>query len=149
MVYRTTIEGSRGFWRTGIMIACIFALVAIAFRSVVGLPRDEFFVGTILSAWCLGYSILFCGLRFGNMLPGRSILAWLGRISFSVYLLHPFLIALGVFLGASELSLVAFTVIATTALSTVTYRFVEMPAIAIGRNVISSRRTTGAVTVKD
>jgi peptidoglycan/LPS O-acetylase OafA/YrhL len=65
-------------------------------------------------------------------------LTWLGQVSYSLYLVHPLVIWVVPHTPVPILTLVAWTM-TTIALSAVTYRSVEAPAIALGRRLTVRR----------
>jgi peptidoglycan/LPS O-acetylase OafA/YrhL len=83
------------------------------------------------TAWIAAYAVF--GMSFWKRWSGEIArrLAWVGLISYSVYLLHPLVIELG-FGTDSWLTLVIWTVLVLGA-SAFTYRFVERPAIMNAR----------------
>ncbi len=62
-------------------------------------------------------------------------LQWLGRASFSVYLFHPFVLAVLVPRLWPAWRLIPVLMAGSFALSYLTHRFVELPAIALGRAI--------------
>jgi peptidoglycan/LPS O-acetylase OafA/YrhL len=116
---------------------------------------------TMAKGYGVGYEIRFA-IWFALLLLGLSlaplrvlvnpVTGFLGRISYSVYLLHWFVLALGG-LGAyviwvpQALQSTAVTVLvfaATAALSTATYHAVEKPFIQLGSYIIRRRRLRAA-----
>jgi peptidoglycan/LPS O-acetylase OafA/YrhL len=94
------------------------------------------------------FSLFLAGLTFGVGLAARHLavprwLAWLGLISYSVYLLHPLLLELLYHLVlrghhysyAARLGMTAVFVLVLIALSSVTYLLVERPMQNVGRRV--------------
>jgi peptidoglycan/LPS O-acetylase OafA/YrhL len=69
-------------------------------------------------------------------------LTWLGAISYSIYLVHPFFLewaAHTVSLGARfDPGVFALYILATLALSSLSYRLIEKPSVGLGR-ALSSR----------
>lgn len=138
LVFRHISGHSDERMRICFLSIAVFVLIAIAFRIENGMPRDRFLPQTILAAWAVGYGVFFFGVLFGEKLPGRMVFAWLGRISYSVYLTHSFLIMLGVMAGFSSWTLVFFVIMATCTVSTLTYHLVELPTIRVGRMLMRS-----------
>jgi len=84
-------------------------------------------------SWALA-ALIFFG-AFATRAAGvwnHSILAFLGRISYSVYLVHPIVLFVFALMAVQGFGLIICTFAATIAISTVTYRFVELPAIRFG-----------------
>ncbi len=94
----------------------------------------------VFSSWTAGYALFFSAFALRNRQYYPALL-WLGRISYSVYLLHPIVrasISL-LFPASTPPILVLLSLLACTlALSTLTYKFVESPAIALGKRVQNS-----------
>ena len=86
--------------------------------------------------------IAFLVLHYGIRLRGR-VMAYLGTISYSIYLLHPVVgAAVLAVLGATELTLapgglvgVFIVLVGTSIAAALTYHAVEAPAIALGRHL--------------
>jgi peptidoglycan/LPS O-acetylase OafA/YrhL len=97
----------------------------------------------MLSSWFAAYAI-FCT---AVALRGRSVPAWLrrlGTISYSVYLMQA-LVLLAVPAMPHPVLSAAVWVAVTVAVSELTYRYVERPAVRLGRN-LDLRRGPGADT---
>ncbi len=97
-------------------------------------------------SWGIAYACFFLllAMRHRAMPPGFG---WLGRISYSVYLLHPPVLAL---LIPQEWPIWAFLTVflsSTLLLAELSYRFVEKPGIALGRAVERHRREASALPV--
>jgi peptidoglycan/LPS O-acetylase OafA/YrhL len=90
----------------------------------------------VLTSWGLAYAIFFAfaAIRHGNFW-GASYLAWLGKISYSVYLLHPVFLFAAHRLGMESAALIAFVFGSTILASYYTYRFIESPAMALGHRL--------------
>jgi peptidoglycan/LPS O-acetylase OafA/YrhL len=69
----------------------------------------------------------------------NRITGWLGSVSFSTYLLHPFAMALASALVSSHLYAVT-CVLLTLVLSVLGYRLVELPGQALGKRVVALTR---------
>jgi len=75
----------------------------------------------------------------------RSVLQWLGRISYSLYLIHtPILyVTFYALLGRVPFLFIVLTVIAISlGMATLMYRFVEVPAIKLGQRIARVRPIT-------
>jgi peptidoglycan/LPS O-acetylase OafA/YrhL len=75
----------------------------------------------------------------------RAALQWLGRISYSVYWIHtPILFAMFyALLGRAPVGLIVVAVIVTALIAgTLMHRFVEVPAIKLGRRIAQGARGT-------
>jgi peptidoglycan/LPS O-acetylase OafA/YrhL len=86
-----------------------------------------------------------------SALLNRAVPQWLGRISYSVYLIHtPVLVVMfHALIGRASLWFIVLSGIATTlATATLTHRFVEVPAMRIGRQFGRTARPTTALEVE-
>jgi len=94
------------------------------------------------------FALFLAGLTFGAGLAGRHVhvprwMAWLGLISYSIYLLHPLLIEVlytSVLRGrhysyAARIGMAVVFFLVTIAVSSVTYLLVERPMQNLGRRV--------------
>ncbi len=89
-----------------------------------------------LSGWCAAYA--FFGLLFwlrGARFP--RVASWLGRISYSVYLGHGLILLIA--LPGSPTRLLVTRLVATIALATLTYRFIEKPMLEMGKSLTLHR----------
>ena len=95
--------------------------------------NEQFTLSAVLFPWLAAYVVflLVYGFR-AKTLP--RIFVWLGAISYSVYLLHPNVAR--IVPGGTHGTLSFLCVLAVTLLlSTITYRYIEQPFIALGRNL--------------
>ncbi|GHE27868.1 acyltransferase [Streptosporangium violaceochromogenes] len=115
--------------------------VALVPLAGIWLARGEFGLQTAIAAAWITF-IVGMALRHRKM---PQVLAWLGLVSYSIYLLHPLLLEsverfwpepLAVPLGLRLLAL-AGVVVLLFGLSALTWRFVEAPAQRLGRRLIS------------
>jgi peptidoglycan/LPS O-acetylase OafA/YrhL len=108
------------------VVLWVAALVAIT------LPFIDIFAATLLVALCLA--------PWADAAMSHAVPAWLGRVSYSLYLVHmPVLYTMmHLFWGKLPLIvLLAFAVLVALLVSELTYRFVERPAISLGRRLAS------------
>jgi len=139
-------QATRGFALLGVLVlgTCI-VLVALD-----RLPSLAFWIGS-----GVGYGALLLGVsrRAPRWLVNRTT-TWLGRISYSVYLGHPVVIAILIPLfrriqavvaqpTLAYLACAALTLLVTLPLAQLTYRLVEAPAIGWGKRLFPRR--TGPV----
>jgi len=117
-----------------IILAVMVAVVAFGLY-----PREGFAIRPLAMCltWCAGY------LFFAFMLTLRSkamprFLVWTGVVSYSVYLIHPLVLEIAN-RTVPELLRLPVVLGASLALSGLTYRFVEKPAIDLGRRISKSR----------
>jgi peptidoglycan/LPS O-acetylase OafA/YrhL len=84
-------------------------------------------------SWALAAVVFFVPFFFRNgSIWSHSVLSFLGRVSYSIYLLHPVVLML---LSRAHLSgaiLIASTFVITIAASAATYQFIEKPPIQFG-----------------
>lgn len=93
--------------------------------------RLSFF--SVISPWFAGYLLFFVAFALRET-KFPHCFCWLGKISYSVYLLHPIFFA---FLPLPIPGLFCFSLIfsGTIALSTLTYNWIEAPCIQWGRKI--------------
>jgi peptidoglycan/LPS O-acetylase OafA/YrhL len=100
-----------------------------------------------LLQWSLGYGVFFLALA-NSRRPFPSALVWVGRNSYSVYLLHILILSILVWLGLPAWMRVPALFAATVAVGELSYRCVEAPGIALGRALerrwLPRRALTGA-----
>ncbi len=131
-------------------------LAILAFAASVGAAAlaNYAYVGTrhlddginppaFVSAWFAAYALFgLLLLRPGVRFP-RALL-WLGRISYSVYIVHG--LVLQIALPVSPGVLLGLRLVGTVALSALTYRFVEEPFLRWGKKLTRGARATVATT---
>lgn len=150
-VYRAE-QGQIG--RRATAVACALVLVgAIAagvWHAEIGMSPAQ--ADAFQVYW--GGSVVLAALTFagGLALRHRRISAWLtglGRISFSIYLLHPVLLMLSDQLlappGHDDWVRLGLFVLVLVTVSTVTYRYIELPFQRLGRRLV--RRPPAAPAV--
>lgn len=119
-------------------VACVVGTLLVGLTTAVtglyGVARDDnpyhSHFWPIVVAWCGAYAIFFAflGLR-------RRSLPWLmglGTISYSMYLMHELVLALVPERGLSIVP-IALGFALTVGVSVLTYRYLEAPAIALGK----------------
>jgi peptidoglycan/LPS O-acetylase OafA/YrhL len=100
-------------------------------------------LGPMLTAWLGAYAVFAVALTLrGRRFP--AALRRLGAISFSVYLVHALVLAAVPALASSVATAIVWVAV-VLAVSECTYRYVEQPAIRLGRR-LGSRRTGAPVT---
>ena len=83
--------------------------------------------------WLLAYLCFFGLLALrARRVPG--VLAWLGRISYSLYLVHPLFVAM-LHDGSNPWLSFATIVAAALVAASLTYRFIELPAQRVGKRM--------------
>ncbi len=102
-------------------------------------PGAEFSYIAIFVSWVAGFAVFFTvyALR-GREFPSAGM--WLGRISYSVYLMHPIA---GFLFRQTRLApgpMFLLTIAATLVVSTLTYYGIEKPMIELGRTFVKGGR---------
>jgi peptidoglycan/LPS O-acetylase OafA/YrhL len=105
-------------------------LASIAMREAVNAYDINF--ATACVSWSAGYIMFLAVLGFRVR---SGLLSYLGRISYSTYLLHPVIIALLAGSFAASWVLLVFAVATTVALATLTFYSIEQPGIAAGKSL--------------
>ena len=86
--------------------------------------------------WAVAYGavlVAYAARRRPGAFP--AWLAWLGLVSYSVYLLHPLVLSALGELTTRPWPLLALTLVGTVAVSAVTQRWIEVPGQALGRQL--------------
>lgn len=98
---------------------------------------------TVIGSWTLAAFIFFIPYSTRtSTLWNNPILLFLGRISYSVYLLHAVLLYLFAQLHVQGFLLICLVVPATIAAATLTYRYIELPPIRYGHGFKKQYRTS-------
>ena len=155
--------------RLSMLVCCVFGLVCyrreqgdisdrnffVLFGLLIFIIALNLFVGfklfpsanpsasfkTVIDSWALAAVIFFIPFFMRQIaLWDHSTLSFLGRISYSIYLLHGIILMLLIRLHGFGLIVVAFAV--TLGLSTLSYRFIELPPIRFGHSL---KRVRGAL----
>ena len=141
LFYRHSLGKVRGSALIQVLAVMVIAVPLANYYRMFIYPRPGFVnEGTFRSvclAWVLGYTIFIVFyLMRDREFP--SVLLWLGRTSYSVYLLHTLVIALlPERLSAWSGMLLLFGI--TLALSELTYRWVERPAFGLQHRIMPHR----------
>jgi len=117
------------------LAACLVALTVIGLTNIGPLRQP------IIAAGFLAGVLFFTALAPPRVIDNR-VLRHIGTVSFSIYLIHFAILHFGHGLadrlGDSVAALVAtyvVTLVVSTVLASLTYRFIELPAIELGRRV--------------
>jgi peptidoglycan/LPS O-acetylase OafA/YrhL len=94
---------------------------------------ERFTLWAVLLPWASAY-LLFLGAYLLRTHSFPRFFAWLGAISYSVYLLHPTVASAVPIWSHRSFSFLA-TLILALSVATLTYRFVEQPFIAFGKRL--------------
>lgn len=125
-------------------------LLALTFIEPSLASWNEIAVGTnrllfsLLTVTLVG-AVAYCDMPAGTW---RRVLIFLGTISYSVYLVHPLIFtAERLYVGFSNpMTVVLFCIVATLAVSTATYYFIEQPSMRLYRSKGSKMLTPRAET---
>lgn len=92
--------------------------------------------------------------RFGLALLNHPLLLWLGKVSYSVYMVHLLAMTAAIYAlralapamtqSSFALALVGWSIAGTVALAALTYRFVERPGMAFGKRLARDESYAGA-----
>ena len=128
----TKIEA--GLLFIGVLLTC---LVSISIRESTSPYSID--AKTVCVSWPVGYA---CFLVFLASRHKSNALSFLGRISYSIYLLHPVFIAFLFSVFSTSWGVFVTCIIGTCAVSFLTFTFIEKPGIAFGRDLF--KRILGA-----
>jgi peptidoglycan/LPS O-acetylase OafA/YrhL len=103
-------------------------------------PGAEFSYIGLYGSWLAGFALflIIFALR-DRQFPPEAM--WLGRVSYSVYLMHPIASFLFRQTGLSPVLMFLATIASTLAVATVTYYAIEKPMIDLGHRVVGRERT--------
>ena len=126
----------------GVFVGAMGA-IALLFRAY-HIGYAEPITGATPQWWTETVTFLGAYVFFGAMLMLRRHefprpLVYLGTISYSVYLMHGVVLILMPHIGSGLTTFLLWNVV-TIAGASLTYRFIEKPAIALGRRVVAVRR---------
>jgi len=147
-IIRDTVIGGKLSWRHVAVCTVLYAIFAavLSDRRFGGVYQENFFYSYSIGAAYICAALVFIAFAaFGEKMAWRPI-AFVGVISYSVYLMSPFVIVWVhrfLWLGDGPLGWSAFAaiIIALSILvSWITYSFVEKPSIAFGQRFRSKRR---------
>ena len=142
---RLSVFGYIGCW-------IVMAIVGVTYYLLV---KADIKILHFFIPYALGVSMFAVLAIYGKL--KNSWLVWLGTISYSLYLFHPVaMYSLSWVVQNSEIDslknwpitgYMLVTLVATIAISALTYRIVELPAIRLGNLLAQSRRTAGDIAV--
>lgn len=119
-------------WRRALLVALLTLLVSTVPLDP-GIWRLLRWEASNVPARVIGFAVFGLALLLRNR-PLPRVLCWFGEISYSVYLLHALIITyIAPIGGPVAASLVWFVL--TLGVSALTYRWIELPAIALGRRL--------------
>jgi peptidoglycan/LPS O-acetylase OafA/YrhL len=145
---RSFERGPIGRWC--LALAAIMVVLLVQSSLLQNILRDMRFGAMSRNVWALVFGILIYGACAASpLLLERGPLRWFGRLSFSIYLLHPivmvfmikqgmatWLIGLGHWQGFLVGSLIALGII--VCLSYVSHKWIELPGIAMGNRLLAN-----------
>jgi peptidoglycan/LPS O-acetylase OafA/YrhL len=152
-IVRDTAIGGTLRWRHVTVCTALYALFAITLCNsrYGGVYDDNFFYSYSIGAAYVGAALVFIAFAaFGERMAWRPI-AFVGVISYSVYLMSPFaMVWVHHYAWVDDeplgwLAFVAEVVASSIFVSWMTYSLVEKPAIAFGRKLRSDRRSPVAL----
>ncbi|CDZ76214.1 Acyltransferase family protein [Legionella massiliensis] len=137
--------------RTLLMILAIAIVVGIVASNLIFIGNTEKYRQ---GGWCIAFVVIILAICYWqNPLVNNKLFNYLGAISFSLYLVHPFIIQMLVFLKFysfleqyisyktySYLFSQVGTVLITIGISSLTYFYIEKRGIALGSIVIKQRK---------
>lgn len=88
---------------------------------------------SVTTPWAIGYAFFLGAFTFRDR-TFPQVFAWLGKISYSVYLIHPVILIITPDLSSRPLML-AVMLAGTLILANATYNFIEHPLIEFGRKL--------------
>lgn len=124
--------GRLSFLVTGQFLALLG--VAIANTIWFGGAANQKAISDLCCNWLTAYTIFFALVALRNR-PMPAVGCWLGRISYSIYLLHPLALALVAPLPLPAWAFMSVLIAGTLLASAATYYLVEEPGIALGRKL--------------
>lgn len=128
-------------WAIAAFVVAV-VLAALVNYAVVGMPSsaNDIHPRAFVSAWAGAYAFFGALLWFRRATFPRAAL-WLGRISYSIYIVHGLILQIEI--PVAPLVLVGIRLAAAVGVSSLTYRFVEEPFLRWGKT-LSAARPRGA-----
>jgi len=151
---RGSISGRAFAILSSLLAVAIISNLLVGFQLFPG-PHPSATFRMAFFSWSLAGTVFFLPFLTRNAgFWGHSGFSFLGRISYSVYLVHPIVLYVLLSTHLTGILLIAVTFAATICLSTVTYRFVESPPIRLGHRLksgaqMASTSARGAAAVKN
>lgn len=132
---------SRRFGLIG-ALAILMLIATSGLASVVGGGSTYVFTASIAAYVTFAGALLFARSsktrRFG-LLPAFQITQYLGVISYSIYLMHPLVLLVVPTVGGPLTSVLTWLAVVLVG-SALTYQWIELPGIAIGRRLTTAAR---------
>lgn len=120
-----------------VLMSCVAGILVAGLGLLVVNQRNGFVVDTesttaLISAWIVAYAIFALGIIYWRERPAPRLATGVGKVSYSVYLIHGVVLASVPVFAPWGLSVLIWLVLIFT-ISALTYRWVEKPAIKLGR----------------
>jgi len=129
-------------------LLCV-AVPPICFLAYSGAGAQEPWLA-VMNGYYLGF-LLFAAALGSRALVNRTTL-YLGKISYSLYLFHPLCMTVALFFApklvpwdAAPWLAIGLTVVASVAVSALTFRWIEQPSIAAGRALSGGAKPAAAI----
>ena len=90
----------------------------------------------VVISWGLALALFPIAIRLRNVdFCNSPVLRYLGEISYSLYLVHSLVMGIMMYLGVRVFVFLPILLVVTLTVSTLTYRFIERPGIALARRL--------------
>jgi peptidoglycan/LPS O-acetylase OafA/YrhL len=128
--------------RTLLAFALAVTTAAVVNFGYLGVPHSQTGINppAFLSAWVASY-VFFGLLLYFRHAHFPRVLLWLGRISYSIYIVQGLM--LQILFPVSPGALLVIRLAGTIALSALTYRLIEEPCIRLGKKLLSRSVLSG------
>lgn len=127
-----------------LLLALIVANLFVGFALFAD-PHPTATFPMAIDSWSLAALVFFVPyFSRGHGIWSGSVFSFLGRISYSVYLVHPVLLLLLSFFAIKGFGLLALVFPLTILIATVTYRMIEQPPIKFGHSFRAQIRSSAA-----
>lgn len=119
------------------LMSCVAGILVAGLGLLVVNQRNGFVVETestaaLISAWIVAYAFFAVGIIYWRERPPPRLATGVGKISYSVYLIHGVVLASVPVFAPWGISVLIWLAL-IFAISALTYRWVEKPAIKLGR----------------
>lgn len=129
-------------WRFEQLSGAVLAFVLLVWAAAaVVIRRDDGTSDATLASWLLAVAAFLLFVEIGRRWQFPAWLQRVGRISFSIYLVHPMVLIFFRFAGLPAAARVVIWLVATLAISELSHRYIERPAIRVGRRVSALSRS--------
>jgi peptidoglycan/LPS O-acetylase OafA/YrhL len=118
-----------------LLVAVVCVAIAGTYINYVLYKKEaeHFTFLAVMAPWTAGYAFFLGAFTFRNMIFPQ-VFSWLGKISYSVYLMHPVILGVTPNLSYRPLKLVVMLA-CTLILASATYNLIEQPLIELGRKL--------------